>query len=90
MTEAKAKTRKPRKSTKKKTTTAKRVNTSDVPVSAHCETECLTADARKNLIEEAAYRRAEARNFDGDMALEDWLDAEAEINENFPAATELK
>ncbi|GAB1259698.1 DUF2934 domain-containing protein [Teredinibacter haidensis] len=88
--EAKTKTRKPSKSTKKKTTTAKSANTNDVPVSAHCETECLTADARQNLIEEAAYRRAEARNFDGDMALEDWLEAEAEINENFPAAAELK
>ena len=35
-------------------------------------------------------RRVYVINFDGDMALEDWLDAEAEINENFPAATELK
>ncbi len=89
MTEAKAKTRKPSTSAKKKKTGAKSANTRDVPVSAHSETECLTTDDRKKLIEEAAYRRAEARNFDGDMALEDWLEAEAEINEKYPATKDL-
>ena len=89
MTEATTKTRKPSKSTKKKTTAAKSGNTSDTAVSAPRETECLTADDRQNLIEEAAYRRAEARNFDGDMALKDWLEAEAEINEKYPATKDL-
>tara|TARA_B100000745_G_scaffold265149_1_gene190079 strand:- start:264 stop:539 length:276 start_codon:yes stop_codon:yes gene_type:complete len=89
MTEAETKT-KPRKRSaggKKKTSNAVSP-TSKALVIANSETECLTQHARQDLIEKAAYRRAEARNFEGERALEDWLEAEAEINEKFPVNTD--
>ena len=44
----------------------------------------VSTELRQRMIEEAAYYRAEKRGFcDGD-AVQDWLDAEAEINANFP------
>ncbi len=90
MTEAETKS-KPRKRSvgKKKKTPNAASPTSETLVSANSETECLTVQARQTLIEKAAYRRAEARNFEGDMALEDWLEAEAEVNENFPVNVDL-
>lgn len=36
--------------------------------------------ARHRMIAEAAYFKAESRGFCGDRALDDWLDAECEIN----------
>ena len=33
----------------------------------------------KSMISEAAYYKAQARNFEGDLALKDWLEAESEI-----------
>lgn len=49
----------------------------------------LTAEARQKLIQEAAYWRAQARNFEGDAELDDWLAAEAEMNEQCAEATGL-
>jgi hypothetical protein len=39
-----------------------------------------SASEREQLIAEAAYRRAQGRNFDPGRELEDWLEAEAEID----------
>ncbi len=38
-----------------------------------------THEERMHMIAENAYYRAQARGFQGDMALDDWLAAEAEI-----------
>lgn len=40
---------------------------------------------RHQMIAEAAYRIAEQRSFQGDMAMDDWLQAEAEVNARFEA-----
>jgi hypothetical protein len=43
-------------------------------------TEGVSAEERRRRIEEAAFLRAEKRGFDGGHAMEDWLDAEAEVD----------
>lgn len=40
---------------------------------------------REQMIAEAAYYIAQARGFDGDHELDDWLEAEAEINREHPS-----
>ena len=40
----------------------------------------VDAAMRNKMIAEAAYFRAEARGFSGDCALQDWLEAECEID----------
>ena len=42
------------------------------------------AESREQRIAEAAYFIAESRGFRGDHALDDWLQAEAEIKANVP------
>lgn len=44
-----------------------------------------TSEERKRLIAEAAYLIAEQRGFQGDMALNDWLQVEAEVDARFAA-----
>jgi hypothetical protein len=44
---------------------------------------------RRSLIETAAYLRAERRNFQAGHELEDWVAAEAEVNNRFLHATRL-
>jgi len=51
----------------------------------HHEAQGLTQDQRHRMIAEAAYYIAEQRNFQGDMALNDWLRAEAEVRARFAA-----
>jgi len=46
----------------------------------------VTLEERHRLIAEAAYYRAESRNFIPGFELEDWLSAEAEIEGNLPKA----
>jgi Protein of unknown function (DUF2934) len=41
---------------------------------------CLDPEERHRMIAEAAYFMAESRGFCGDVAVKDWLDAEAEID----------
>ena len=43
------------------------------------------SEERYNMIAEAAYRIAEQRGFQGDKAMDDWLQAEAEVNARFEA-----
>lgn len=40
----------------------------------------LTADARRQMIEQAAYFRAQSRGFAGGCPEQDWYEAEAEID----------
>ena len=44
----------------------------------------FSREERQRMIEEAAYYRAEQRGFYGEQKLQDWLDAESEINSKFP------
>ncbi len=43
----------------------------------------VTSKERYDMIAEAAYRIAEQRNFQGDMAMDDWLQAEEEVNARY-------
>jgi hypothetical protein len=43
-------------------------------------TTAIPADERERMIRERAYLRAERRGFSGGDALEDWLEAEAEVD----------
>lgn len=45
----------------------------------------LEQEERHRMITEAAYLIAEQRGFQGDMALDDWLQAEAEVDARFAA-----
>jgi len=49
----------------------------------HQEAEGSFPDERQRMIAEAAYLIAEQRNFQGDLAFDDWLQAEAEIDALF-------
>jgi len=43
-----------------------------------------TAEQRQQMIAESAYYLAEQRNFQGDLALNDWLQAETAIDASLP------
>lgn len=43
---------------------------------------CVTGENRRRMIERAAYYRAERRGFVPGYELQDWLDAERELNAN--------
>ncbi len=43
----------------------------------------VTYEERYPMIAEAAYYIAEQRGFEGNMAMDDWLQAEAEVNARF-------
>jgi len=47
----------------------------------------MEQDERKRRIAEGAYRRAEARGFAGNRELDDWLEAEREIDAAFGPAS---
>lgn len=40
----------------------------------------VSAELRKDMIEQAAYFRAEARGFEAGHELDDWLEAESEVD----------
>lgn len=46
----------------------------------HESSQSITPDERQRLIAEAAYLIAEQRGFQGEKALDDWLQAEAEVD----------
>lgn len=51
----------------------------------HQEEQGAASEERHRMIAEAAYLIAEQRGFQGDMALDDWLQAEAEVDARFAA-----
>jgi hypothetical protein len=67
----------------RKKTTAKKRSTSEkaaaIPTK-HSNTQESSPDDRHHMIAEAAYFVSEQRGFQGDQALDDWLQAEAELN----------
>jgi len=44
----------------------------------------ISPEERQRMIEEAAYYRAEQRGFNGGNEMQDWLEAESEINSKYP------
>ena len=68
---------KPKKQTTPKKTTKKKGTNSKNPVS-NCGSDDVLID-RYQMIQEAAYYRAEKRNFVGGDPIEDWIASETEI-----------
>jgi len=54
------------------------------PSPAFSEPSTVEAEIRNRMVAEAAYYRAEARGFSDGYELEDWLDAEAEVDMTIP------
>ncbi len=50
------------------------------PKSSAAVTRSVSADQRHAMISESAYRRAEARGFEGGDPVRDWLDGEKEVD----------
>lgn len=48
-------------------------------------TQTIASEERQRLIAEAAYLIAEQRGFQGDRALDDWLQAEVEVDARYSA-----
>jgi len=71
-----------KKSTAKKQSTSRSSSVVEL-AKKHQEAEGSFPDERQRMIAEAAYLIAEERNFHGDLAFDDWLQAEAEIDALF-------
>jgi DUF2934 family protein len=50
------------------------------PKSSATVTRSVSADQRHAMIAESAYRRAEARGFEGGDPMQDWLEGEREVD----------
>ena len=50
------------------------------PKSSEAITRTVSADQRHTMIAESAYRRAEARGFQGGDPVQDWLEGEKEVD----------
>jgi len=68
---------------KKQTAAAKSMMTG--PGKKQQKEQGVVSEDRYHMIAEAAYRIAEQRGFQGDMAMDDWLQAEAEVNARYAA-----
>ncbi len=66
-----------------KTAVGKSAAPREHPATAFAELSPVDAEIRNRMIAEAAYYRAEARGFATGYELEDWLEAEAEIDQSF-------
>ena len=71
-----------KKTAAKKQTTSGKVTAMDLGAK-HQEALGSFPDERQRMIAEAAYLIAEQRNFQGDLAFDDWLQAEAEVDALF-------
>ena len=54
-------------------------------VATHQEEQGAASEERHRMIAETAYLIAEQRGFQGDLSLQDWLQAEAEVDARFAA-----
>ena len=57
-----------------------RTTTNTTQSSPKSTNETMTADQRQSMIQTAAYLRAEKRGFQGGNPVQDWVDAEHEID----------
>ena len=71
-----------KKATAKKQSTSRNATVMDLAKN-HQEAEGSFPDKRQRMIAETAYLIAEQRNFHDDLAFDDWLQAEAEIDALF-------
>lgn len=74
--------------TSKKTTAPKQTaahKAADKAAAKHHYSQGVAGDERHRMITEMAYLIAEQRGFQGDRAMEDWLQAEAEVDKRFAA-----
>jgi hypothetical protein len=69
----------------KKTPAAKQTAAGKVPTKEATATSQAEEEERYRLITEAAYLIAEKRGFEGGRELDDWLQAEAEVDARFAA-----
>jgi hypothetical protein len=60
--------------------TAEKRIAAEMAAAKHQEKQSATPDTRHSAIAEAAWLIAERRGFQGDLALDDWLQAEAEVD----------
>jgi len=60
--------------------TAAGKHAASVPATTQQAAQAFTPEQRHQMIEQAAYFIAEQRGFQGDMALNDWLQAEAAVD----------
>ena len=49
----------------------------------------IDSEQRYGMIAEAAYLIAEQRGFQGEAAMDDWLQAEADVDARFPTGTQV-
>lgn len=89
MTEIKSNRRKKINKIKKNVPKVKSASPKKSSEELECTGDELRVEARQKLIEEAAYRRAQSRNFEGNAQLDDWLEAETEVNEKFTKAGDI-
>jgi hypothetical protein len=66
-----------KRSARKRTTQTSAPATAAAPTVTEVE---ISPDARRNMIAEAAYLRAERRGFEPGYELEDWIAAESEVD----------
>lgn len=74
------KTKRPRSTTTQDTKTPPAKPRKRAAARTAAPTGVLTAEERRRLVAEAAYLRAERRGFVGGDPVQDWLEAEAEID----------
>jgi hypothetical protein len=67
-----------------------RRSTSQVSATQENPSQSLSPDERRQMIEQAAYFRAQQRGFSGGNPVEDWLVAEREINRLLPSPQQQK
>jgi len=63
-----------------RTTNTNAQNNVDTTNQAAAPSQILTPDQRQSMIQTAAYLRAEKRGFQGGHPVQDWVDAEREID----------
>tara|TARA_R110001583_G_scaffold163897_1_gene316381 strand:- start:4308 stop:4604 length:297 start_codon:yes stop_codon:yes gene_type:complete len=66
------------------TSVAKEAGSKSITQTNEENTPCLSLQERELSIAKAAYCRAEQRHFENGCALDDWLEAESEINAMYP------
>lgn len=76
-----------KKASAKKTSEKKGASSAKRSAPKHPQAQAATPEERHCLIAEAAYLIAEQRGFQGDAALDDWLQAETGVDARFSAGT---
>ena len=73
----------PKQSSKARATAAGKAAATKANVTGYQKGQSASEDERRRMIAEEAYLIAERRGFQGDLAMNDWLQAEANIDNRF-------